>query len=192
MNSHTQLDSRVAPNHCSGGERAPSRSYKPTCSWLWEESYELAMPLESLVPRRPGNNARIQHQRARPRVIQIALCGNSFPLEHRSLLAKPGNTLAFLYALCEADSHLQLFATPWTVACQAPQSMDFSRQEYWSGLPLLSPGDLPNPRIEPRSLSLQADFFTIWATKEAPLIKGCNIILVLFKVNTSFFNVEER
>ena len=48
-------------------------------------------------------------------------------------------------------------ATPWTVARQAPPSMGFSRQEYWSGLPLPSPGDLPNPGTEPGSLALQAD-----------------------------------
>ena len=46
---------------------------------------------------------------------------------------------------------------PWTVACQAPLFMEFSRQEYWSGLPCPSPGDLPNPGIEPRSPVLQAD-----------------------------------
>ena len=54
-------------------------------------------------------------------------------------------------------SRVQLFATPWTVAYQAPLSMGFSRQEYWSGLPFPSPGDLPNPGIEPRSPALQAD-----------------------------------
>ena len=48
-------------------------------------------------------------------------------------------------------------ATPWTVAHQAPLSMGFSRQEYWSGLPFPSPGDLPNPGIKPRSPALQAD-----------------------------------
>ena len=48
-------------------------------------------------------------------------------------------------------SHVQLFATPWTVAYQASPSMGFSRQEYWSGLPFPSPGDLPDPGIEPRS-----------------------------------------
>ena len=48
-------------------------------------------------------------------------------------------------------------AIPWTVACQAPLSMGFSRQEYWSGLPFPSPGDLPNPEIEPGSPALQAD-----------------------------------
>ena len=52
---------------------------------------------------------------------------------------------------------VQLFATPWTVAYHAPLSMGFSRQEYWSGLPLPSPGDLPDPGIEPGSPALQAD-----------------------------------
>ena len=48
-------------------------------------------------------------------------------------------------------SRVQLFATPWTVAYQAPPSMGFSRQECWSGVPFPSPGDLPNPGIEPGS-----------------------------------------
>ena len=51
-------------------------------------------------------------------------------------------------------------ATPWTAAHQAPLSMGFSRQEYWSGLPFPSPGDLPDPGIEPRSPTLQADPLT--------------------------------
>ena len=54
-------------------------------------------------------------------------------------------------------SCVQLFATPWTVAHQAPPSMEFSRQQYWSGLPFPSPGYLPDPGIEPRSPTLQAD-----------------------------------
>ena len=54
----------------------------------------------------------------------------------------------------------RLFATPWTVAHQAPPSMGVSRQEYWSGLPFPSPGDLPDPGIEPRSPALQADTLT--------------------------------
>ena len=48
-------------------------------------------------------------------------------------------------------------AIPWTAACQAPLSMGFSRQEYWSGLPFPSPGDLSDPEIEPGSPALQAD-----------------------------------
>ena len=54
-------------------------------------------------------------------------------------------------------SHIRLFATPWKVAYQAPLSMGFSRQEYWSGLLFPSPGNLPNPGIEPRSPALQTD-----------------------------------
>ena len=59
----------------------------------------------------------------------------------------------------KSDSCVQLFATPWTVAYQASLSMGFSRQEYWNELPFSSPGDLPNPGIEPRSSALQADAF---------------------------------
>ena len=54
-------------------------------------------------------------------------------------------------------SRVWLCATPWTVACQAPLSMDLSRQEYWSGLPFPSPGGLPDPGIKPRSPALQAE-----------------------------------
>ena len=57
-------------------------------------------------------------------------------------------------------SRVQLFVDPWTVAYQAPLSMGFSRQEYWSGLPFPSPGDLPDPGIEPRSPALPADALT--------------------------------
>ena len=57
-------------------------------------------------------------------------------------------------------SRVRLFATPWTVAHQAPPSMGFSRQEYWSGLSFPSPGDLPHPGIEPRSPALRADALT--------------------------------
>ena len=57
-------------------------------------------------------------------------------------------------------SRVRLFATPWTVVYQASLSMGFSRQEYWSGLPFPSPGDLPNPGIEPGSPALEADVLT--------------------------------
>ena len=68
-------------------------------------------------------------------------------------------------------SRVQLFATPWTAACQAPLSMRFSRQEYWSGLPCPPPGDLPDPGIEtpsPTSAALAGGFFTTSTTWEAP------------------------
>ena len=54
-------------------------------------------------------------------------------------------------------SHVHLFATPWTIALQAPLLMGFPRQEYWSGLPFPSPRDLPDPGIKPGSHALQTD-----------------------------------
>ena len=54
-------------------------------------------------------------------------------------------------------SRVRLFATPWAVAYQTPPSMEFSRQDYWNGLPFPSPGDLPDPGIKPGSPALQAD-----------------------------------
>ena len=67
-------------------------------------------------------------------------------------------------------SHVRLFATPWTVAYQAPLSMRFSRQELWSGVPFHPPGDLPDPGIKPtslRSLALAGWFMITSATWEA-------------------------
>ena len=57
----------------------------------------------------------------------------------------------------QVNPSVRLFATQWALAYQAPQSMGLSRQEYWSGLPFPSPGDLPIPGIEPGSPALQAD-----------------------------------
>ena len=68
-------------------------------------------------------------------------------------------------------SHVWPLGTPWTAAYQAPPSMGFSRQEYWSGVPFLAPGGLPNPGIEPESLAsppLAGRFFATGATWEAP------------------------
>ena len=59
--------------------------------------------------------------------------------------------------MCESLCHVRLFATPWTIARQVPVSMEFSRQEYWSGLPFSSPRDLPDTGIKLRSFALQAD-----------------------------------
>ena len=66
-------------------------------------------------------------------------------------------------------NHVQLFVTPWTVAPQVPLSMEFPRQGYWSGLPLLIPGDLPDPGIKPTSLlspALAGRFFTTAPLKQ--------------------------
>ena len=62
---------------------------------------------------------------------------------------------------------------PWTVAGQAPPSMGFSRQEYWSGLPFPSPGYFPDPGIEPESLALAHGFFTTEPTEKLIFHSGC-------------------
>ena len=75
---------------------------------------------------------------------------------------------------CSHFSCVQHFATPWTRALQAPLSMGFSRQEYWSGLPCLPPEDLPDPGIEPTSLmspALANRFFTTSTAWEAPNLR---------------------
>ena len=59
--------------------------------------------------------------------------------------------------VCEGVSHSVMSNFAWTIAHKAPLSMEFSRQEYWSGFPFPSPGDSPNPEIEPGSPTLQAD-----------------------------------
>ena len=86
------------------------------------------------------------------------------------------NVQYFKYLLCDrcymtqnrSDqwlSHVQLFATPWTVAHQTPLSVEFSRQEYWSALSFLPPGDLPNPGVKPVSLCLLH-----WQVDSLPLV----------------------
>ena len=72
-------------------------------------------------------------------------------------------------------SRVRLFVTLWTITHQAPVSMGFSRQEYWSGLPFPSPGHLPDPGIEPGSPALQADSLL----SEPPGKPKCDIILII-------------
>ena len=103
-------------------------------------------------------------------VLQQRAGGNK-----RLLLIKEARYLKkFTAFLCTQQQQVKLFSrvwlftTPWTRAHQAPPSMEFSRQEYWSGLPFPSPGDLPDPGIEPGSPALRADAlpseppFCIW------------------------------
>ena len=78
----------------------------------------------------------------------------SYAALYISGLKSKGQELIFL--LCQLLSRVQLFATPWTIARQAPLSMGFSRQDYWSELTFPFPGDIPNPGIKPGSPVLQA------------------------------------
>ena len=85
-------------------------------------------------------------------------------------------------------SRVRLFAIPWTVAYQAPPSMEFSRQQYWSGLPFPSPRDLPDPGIEPMSPALQADVLLTELTGKALLIT--NLEEILKSKSQELFNGE--
>ena len=82
--------------------------------------------------------------------------------------------------MCCHFSRVQLFVMPWTVSHLAPLSVGFSKKEYWSGLPLPSPGDLPNPGIEPLSLKscIAGGFFTTSATWTATKMKTYNILTI--------------
>ena len=86
----------------------------------------------------------------------------------------PAKTFPAKKVKVKSLSCVQLFATPWTVAHQAPPSMEFSRQEYWYGLSFPSPGDLPDPRIKAGSPGLQADVLPFeppgTPSKSGPLI----------------------
>ena len=101
-------------------------------------------------------------------VYMLGFNENNAELENISnhiISSEPGIHYLFLIlkSLVQFSSVAQSCLTlcdPWTVAHQAPPSMGFSRQEYWSGLPFPSPGDLPNPGVEPGSPALQADALT--------------------------------
>ena len=84
----------------------------------------------------------------------------------------PTEVLKEFLKCCLVTKSCPTVATPWTVALQAPLSMGFLRQEYWSGLPFPSPGDLPDPGIKPMSPVLAGEFFTI-----EPPGKPCGIVL---------------
>ena len=100
-----------------------------------------------------------------PSVSWFSPAWNENTQESSALIRSSAQCL--LYSVTATDQHMcahaqplsrvWLIVTPWTIACEAPLSMEFSRQEYWSGLPFPSPGDLPDAGIEPGSPVLQAD-----------------------------------
>ena len=77
-------------------------------------------------------------------------------------------TVSFSCVCAQSLGRIRLSVAPWTVACQAPLPVEFSRQEYWSGLPLPPPGDFPDPGIETASLAsaLAGEFFTTSEQKQ--------------------------
>ena len=86
-------------------------------------------------------------------------------------------------------NHVLLFATPFTVACQDPLSIEFSGQEYWSGLPFPTPGDLPKQGIKPASLAapaLAGGFFTSSANWEDHILLYVSLIISFILLYTQY------
>ena len=111
----------------------------------------------------------------KPNLVYIYICVYVCVCEYGGLVAKLCPTLV----------------APWTVAFQAPLSLGFSRQEYWSGLPFSSPGDLPNPGIKSNPVfCIAGRFFTNWATREAIYIYVCVCVCVyhlyIYNIRSSF------
>ena len=112
-------------------------SSKDTCEW---------------IKGPPAGRKVISSSQELPLMQLRVLQGNT---NNKQLLSKLLSNLLF-----SRFSHIQLIATPWTVAHQAPLSMTFSRQEYWGGLPFPPPGDLPDPGLKLVSPGLTGRFFT--------------------------------
>ena len=115
---------------------------------------------------------------------------NRFNILMKLIVYLREETMSRVCAVCQVALVTSDSVTPWTVACQAPLSMGFSRQEYWSGLPCLPPGDLPDPGIELVSLMspvLADRFFTTSTTREAQIeFIQFNNVQIKEKVKTSF------
>ena len=101
--------------------------------------------------------------------------------------------LIFLFLLFSHFNHVRLFATPWTIARQAPLATGFPRKDYWSGLPFPSPGDLPDPGIKPASPALAGGLFFFFSLPlshmGSPFLSDtCSKFCLLFYEPFSFSN----
>ena len=128
---------------------------------------EYPIPLNSVTGQGKSTYFQLAPLGIPPWVFQteVGRDDSVFPSRVMGLLVckfRDGSTVIWSlpYAECQSLSRVRFFATPWTVAHQAPQSTGLSRQEYWSGLPFPSPGYLPDPGIEPRSPALAGGYFT--------------------------------
>ena len=141
-----------------------------------------------VVPRTSPTHHRLIHAKLLNRLPSLfwAPCPNHYMFHSGGNPSAHDLTQRFSHNFenkwkCQSLSCVWLFATPWTVAHQAPLSMEFSRQKYWSGLSLPSPGDLTYPGFESASPHCR-QIFMIWTTREAlacgqnvPLLSVCKV-----------------
>ena len=142
---------------------------------IWQRSQVLNIPdpksrIPSSHPKLLSNSLKIPPTSTNPSAgIWLIVKGRGGRVKFMERWGNGGKDL-HIYgsaSVLSRFSHVWVFTTLWTVAHQAPLSMEFSRQEYWSGLPRPSPGDLPNPGTEPASLrspALAGGFFTTSVT----------------------------
>ena len=128
--------------------------------WPWK----LESAKECVTTHLPGKKKIISvkwvHSHIHLYLLKHESVSQAFVFLRHSILKGRDNAVERRY-MCQLLSRVRLFATPWTVARQAPSSMGFSMdEEYGSGLPFPSPGDLPDPGIEPRSPASQADYLS--------------------------------
>ena len=142
----------------------PPHTLNQSCLvWLLrrDTAMNTAVFLALMVSQMFPETATLQNSQGVP--LSLAL---TVQPEHCVQVLLTSNLMGTLWCV-KSLSRVRLFATPWTVAYQASPSMGFSRQEYRSGLPFPSPGDLADPGIEPRSPALQADSLPTEPTREA-------------------------
>ena len=129
----------------------------------WTQQLDFRMPWRKL--KQTGFILTLWQQKDQPKIQSYLCMALYFEEENLSGVRRRGSKgqichLSSVKVKVKSLSHVRLSVTPWTVAYQVSPSMGFSRQEYWSGSPFLSPGDLPNLGIEPRSPTLEADTLT--------------------------------
>ena len=181
-------------NHClanknkPGGSGTPSFSSRGMFLWCPLDSCWFSPPWPGIHPFKVGP---LKLKKARNGLNGRGIWGrmDTWICMAESLCCPPEthnivNWLCVCMCVCVCVIHSVVSdsVTPWTVACQAPLSMGFSRQEYWSGLPFLSPGDLPDPGIKPRSPALQAD-----SLSSEPSGKPIKLAILQYKIKGFFF-----
>ena len=152
-----------------------------------------ASQVKLVVKNTPANAGALRDVGSIPRLGRVPGGGHGNPLQY-SCLENPADRGAWRatdHSVCVL-SHVRLFATPRTVACRALLSMEFSRQEYWNGLPFPTPGNLPNPKIKPTSpvfLVLAGGVFTT-APWEAQLWSNHHSVCLSCKESTGLQRVR--
>ena len=127
--------------------------------------------------------------------VKLFIVGNSFITQGWFKVSFHRRLNSWWKWKCSSLSHVRLFSTLWTLACQAPLTMGFSRQEYWSGLPCPPPGGLPDSGIEPHLFCISRRFFTTsapWEARKATDFSVTNSFFLLCPLSQDSFFPQEN